>query len=678
MTLSSPIEELKGIGPQLSKKLHILGIKTVYELIDYLPRRYDDYSNLQQISKIKPGTVTLQAQIKQTKGRYVRRGMHITEAVASDETGSIKLVWFNQPYRENSLKKGADYYISGEFAFKRNQLVITNPSIELVSEFPVQTARILPIYKETKGFTSKQIRSCIAQAMTLIRKLEETLPDWIIEEHDLMGRAQAYEAIHFPDSADQLAMAKRRFGFEEVFRLTLASLLTKQANLRAESIPIPFSEQLAKMFVGHLPFPLTGAQRKAVWAIYQDMQKNQPMNRLLEGDVGSGKTVVAAMAAVMAIRAGHQVSLMAPTELLARQHAETLHELLRPLDMSEQVTLLVGGMSAAQKRQAKTAVASNKAKFLIGTHALIQEDVDMQELALAIVDEQHRFGVDQRKKLMKKAGHAAHVLSMSATPIPRSLALTLYGELDITILDEKPAARKPILTHLIPPTDRKKTYEVIESEIKSGRQVFVVCPLISESESLPVKSAEEVYETLSKGPFKHRRIGLLHGKMKPQDKEAVMQSFVSKELDILVSTTVIEVGVDVPNATVMLVENPERFGLAQLHQLRGRVGRSEHQGHCYLMLADSKAPSQRLRALARSHDGFKLAELDLELRGPGAIYGTFQHGALDLRVAKLSDHKLIAEARGVAQKFLDTGEDLLQYKELYRHIRDLQKVTQLN
>jgi len=678
MKLHSTVDELKGVGPQLAKKLHFLGITTVFDLIDYLPRRYDDYSVVQHIAHINPGPVTLKAVIKQVQGRYVRRGMHITEAVASDDTGSVKLVWFNQPYREKSLKMNHPYFISGEFSFKRTQLVVTNPSTELVSDFPVHTARVIPVYKETKGLTSKQIRASVAQTLSLVRKLPETLPAWIVEQQGLVSAAQAYEAIHFPESSEQLATAKHRFAFEEVFRLTLASLMTKQVNSSLTALPILFSEDLAKTFVSHVPFALTNAQRKAVWAIYQDIQKPEPMNRLLEGDVGSGKTLVAAMAAAMTMHAGYQVCLMAPTELLARQHAQTLYDLLEPLGLADQLSLLVGGMKPAQKKRAKAAAKDEKVKFLIGTHALIQDDVDLKNLALVIVDEQHRFGVEQRKKLMKKSGHAPHVLSMSATPIPRSLSLTLYGELDITILDEKPAERKPILTTAVPPTDRKKIYEHLEAEIKQGRQVFVVCPLISESESLPVTSAEKAYEALAKGPFKNRRVGLLHGKMKPADKDNLMQSFVAHEIDILVSTTVIEVGVDVPNATVMLVENPERFGLAQLHQLRGRVGRSEHQGHCYLMLADSKAPSQRLRALVTSHDGFRLAELDLQLRGPGAIYGTMQHGALDLRVAQLSDHKLIATARQTAKKFLDKGENLLQYKELHQHVTDLQKVTQLN
>lgn len=678
MNLNSPLTDVRGVGPEVAKKLAVLGLKTVHDLIDYYPRRYDDYSHVQPIGKIRPGIVTIEAVIKQAKGRYVRRGMHVTEAVASDDSGSVRLVWFNQPYRAGALKADQPYYISGEFALKAGRLSITNPSAELVSGFPVNTARIVPIYRETKGLKSAQIRKVLRELIPDIHLLPENLPQWIIDHYKLMSHAEAIETIHFPESAQKLQAARLRLGFEEVFGLTLAALLNKYELLHEEAIAIPFDERLAKDFVKHLPFTLTDAQRKTVWQIYQDMGRTQPMNRLVEGDVGSGKTVVAAMAAVMAMKQGFQVALMAPTELLARQHAETIHTLLEPLGMAGEVSLLVGGLKPAQKKSAHEHIKSGKVKFIIGTHALIQEKVDMHKLGLVIVDEQHRFGVEQRKSLQAKAGHALHVLNMTATPIPRSLALTLYGELDISVIDTKPAGRKVIQTKIVSPNSRKQLYEKIETELAAGRQMFVVCPLISESESLPVKSAEEVYEELRKGSFKHRRIGLLHGKMKPEEKDAVMQQFVSHELDILVATTVIEVGVNVPNATVMLIENAERFGLAQIHQLRGRVGRSEHQGYAYLMMGDSSEPSRRLRALESSSDGFALAELDLEIRGPGAIYGTVQHGQLDLRIAKLTDTKLIAAARRAAQEFIDRKTDLLQYKELHDRVRKLRAVTNLN
>ncbi|HVS58936.1 MAG TPA: ATP-dependent DNA helicase RecG [Candidatus Saccharimonadales bacterium] len=678
MKLDSPLTDLKGVGPELAKKYAVLGIKTVGELIDYFPRRYEDYSQVTPTSQLRPGLVTIKAVIKQAQGRYVRRGMHITEAVASDEHGSVRLIWFNQPYRAAALKHDQEYYISGNYELSRQRFSIMNPSVELVSEFPVNTARIVPVYRETKGLTSRQIRLVLEQAIGLIRTLPETLPGWLVKDSTLISHAEAVEAIHFPASPEQLQAAEHRLGFEEVFRLSLAALMTKREILSEQAPPVPFEEAIAKEFVGHVPFPLTNAQRKVVWQIYLDMQKATPMNRLVEGDVGSGKTVVAAMAAVMVMHHGHQVAFMAPTELLARQHADTLQKLLTPLGYGDSVGLLVGSMKPAQKKRAHEAITAGKIRLMVGTQALIQEKVDMHSLELIIIDEQHRFGVEQRKTLQAKAGHMPHVLSLTATPIPRSLALTLYGELDIAVLDEKPAGRSPIITKIVSPNSRTQLYEKIDAELNAGRQMFVVCPLISESAALDASSAEKVYEQLSKKDFKHRRVGLLHGRMKADEKNAVMQEFVDGKLDILVSTTVIEVGVDVPNATIMLIENAERFGLAQIHQLRGRVGRGQHQGYCYLMMGDSSAPSRRLRALESSSDGFRLAELDLELRGPGAIYGTLQHGQLDLRIAKLTDTKLIAEARHAAQAFLDKPEDLLQYPELHREIARLQAVTNLN
>lgn len=678
MILKSDIAEVKGVGPALAKIFAGLGIKTVGDLIDYLPRRYEDFSEIQPISKIKPGMVTIKATIKQAKGRYVRRSMHITEAVASDETGSVRLIWFNQPYRAAALKHDTEYFISGDFQLRRQHLSIQNPSVELASDFPVNTARIVPIYREAKGIKSVQIRKVLKQVVPLIRRLPETLPAWLIKQEKLMGRGEAYEEMHFPSTPQKFLEAKRRLGFEEVFRLSLAALLNKYELLLEEALEIPFDEKLAKDFVSHLPFTLTDAQRKTVWRIYQDMQKSHPMNRLVEGDVGSGKTVVATMAAIMAMKQGFQVAFMAPTELLARQHAETIYSLLEPLGMAEKLTLLVGGLKPAQKKLAHERIKSGEVGLMVGTNALIQEKVDMHRLGLIIIDEQHRFGVEQRKTLQAKAGHMPHVLNMTATPIPRSLALTLYGELDISIIDVKPAGRKPIKTKIVSPNSRPQLYKQIDEELEAGRQMFVVCPLITESTALKANSAEKVFEDLSTRAFKHRRVGLLHGKLKADDKDQIMQQFVEHKLDILVSTTVIEVGVNVPNATVMLIENAERFGLAQVHQLRGRVGRSDHQGYCYLMMGDSSAPSQRLRALESSQDGFRLAELDLEIRGPGAIYGTSQHGELDLRVAKLSDVKLIAAARKAAQEFIDKNEDLKRYKDLYVSVSALRAITNLN
>lgn len=676
--LDSRVTELSGVGEALGQKLGLLGIKTITDLIAYYPRRYEDYSVVTPIGQLRPGTVSIEAVITQAAGRYVRRGMHVTDAIASDETGSVRLVWFNQPYRAPALKSGQKYFISGQFELRRQRFSILNPSVEMVSDLPVNTARILAVYRETKGLTSRQLRSALHKVKDLIASLPETLPAWIIKEHGLMSRSEAVAAIHAPASSKQLQAARKRLGFEEVFRLSLASLLNKLENQSEQALPISFQEQLARDFVSHLPFGLTDGQRRITWQIYQDMAKGRPMNRLVEGDVGSGKTVVATMAALMALAQDWQVALMAPTELLARQHANTIHALLKPLGREKSVLLLVGSMKPSQKAKARAAIANGQAGLLIGTQALIQEQVDMHKLALIIIDEQHRFGVNERQTLMAKAGHMPHVLSLTATPIPRSLALTLYGELDISVLQEKPPGRQPIMTEIVSPNSLAQLYATIDAKLEAGGQMFVVCPLITDSPLLAANSAEKVYDRLKKTDFKHRRVGLLHGKLKPTEKQAVMEQFVRHELDILVSTTVIEVGVDVLNANIMLIESAERFGLAQLHQLRGRVGRSQQPGYCYLLLSDSEAPSRRLRALESSNDGFKLAQLDLELRGPGAIYGTSQHGQLDLRIAKLTDTDLITAARTSAQAFIDKQEDLLQYKELANRVSRLRAVTNLN
>lgn len=678
MELNSQVTELKGVGEELAKKLAILKIKTVDDLIEYYPRRYEDYSVVTKIKDLRPGPVTIEAEIKQAKGRYVRRGMHITEAIASDDTSSVRLVWFNQPYRSAGLKSGAKYFISGEYQLSRQRFSILNPSAELVSDFPVNTARIIPIYRETKGLKSAQIRKLIREAVVQVKELPEHLPAWILKEQELVNYARAVTEMHFPSGNKALDMAKKRLGFEEVFELSLAALLNKREFAHEKGLPIPFNEKLAKDFVAKLPFKLTNAQRKVIWQIYQDMEKSQPANRLVEGDVGSGKTVVAAMAALMAMEQNFQVALMAPTEILARQHAETLYKLLDSVGYGNQVGLLVGSLKPKAKSLMHEKIKSGEVRLIVGTHALISEKVDMHNLGLIIVDEQHRFGVDQRKKLQAKAGHMPHVLHLTATPIPRSLALTLYGELDVSVLDEMPPGRQPIETRIVSPNSKKSLYEKIDKEIEAGRQMFVVCPLITEGDTKTGLSAEETFKQLSEHEFKHRKVALLHGKMKAEQKEQVMQGFLEHKYDILVSTTVIEVGVDVPNSTVMLIVGADRFGLAQIHQLRGRVGRGAHQSYCYLMMSDSKAPSQRLRLLETTTDGFKLAEYDLRLRGPGAIYGTIQHGALDLRVAKLTDTKLIAAARKAAQEFIEKKEKLSKYPHLDSKVSALRAITNLN
>lgn len=678
MEITAKLETISGVGPSIAAKFATLGVNNVADLLDYFPRDYRDYSKISKINQLQPGLVTIQAQVKQAKGRYVRRGMHITEAVASDDSGSVRLLWFNQPYRAASLKPTEKYFITGKLELKRLKFSITNPSVELASDLPVHTARIVPVYRETKGVTAALIRRVMFQVLKAADQLSEPLPDFIRKKYGLMSYGNAVKEQHFPSSRENFASARHSIGFIEVFELMLASRLNKQEADTELSHSVVFKEKLAKQFVKSLPFKLTDAQRRAAWQIFKDIEQTRPMNRLLEGDVGSGKTVVAAMAGLMTMESGRQVALLAPTELLARQHADTLSQLLGAVGRSNTIGLLVGSLKPAQKRIAHERIASNDIKFVIGTHALLQDKVDLKNLGLLVVDEQHRFGVEQRRRLIKQNGFMPHILSMTATPIPRSLALTLYGELDISLLDTMPAGRKPVVTEIVSPNSRTKLNERIEAELIAGRQVYIVCPIITDSSFGPMPSAEKIYKQLKETTFKKWRLGLLHGKMKSVDKERIMGQFVSGQLDMLVATTVIEVGISVANASVMVIEGAERFGLAQIHQLRGRVGRSGAQGYCFIVPSDSKPPSRRLRALTESTNGFELAELDLEIRGPGAIYGTLQHGELDLRIAKLSDVKLLAAARQAVGSFMTSEKKLSSYPELARRVRAAQAVVTLS
>ena len=677
MNLSLPLRELAGVGEKLDDSFRRVNLRTVKDLIHYLPRTYDDYSQQSTIADLKPGKVTIIAKVDSVETRTVRRGMKITTATLTDETSKLKAVWFNQPYRATQLKADERYMLTGTFEFSYNRYQLTNPAVEQAKALEQQEGeKIVPVYRSIRGVKPQLLRNLIASLRPTITMLGETLPSSIVDSQNLMSNADSLLALHFPNSQEEIARAKERVGFEELFELLLASQLNKQANNRLTGYNIPFDVKAAKEFVEELPFALTDAQRRAAWQVIQDFVSEIPMNRLLQGDVGSGKTVVAGFAARQAARSGFQSALMAPTEILANQHAETLRELLAPFGVS--VVLLTGSVKGKVRSELLDRVAAGEVDLVVGTHALIQKKVEYHRLGFVVIDEQHRFGVAQRQALLDKSKHMPHLLSMTATPIPRSLALTVYGELDVSVLDELPAGRKPIETKLWAPTNTEKLYGLVDSELEKGRQAYIICSLIDEDPENDVKSVEAEYKKMKSTVFRHRRVGLLHGKLSPSDKDEVMQQFSDGKLDIIVSTTVVEVGVNVPNATVMIIENADRFGLSQLHQLRGRVGRSSYQSYCYLVMSDSSKPSARLREIEKSQDGFYLADVDLKLRGPGEIYGRAQHGALNLQVASLGDTKLIARAQVAAKAFLDSHEDLVQYTQLAAQVEKNQRLTTLN
>ncbi len=697
VNVSTSLSHIKGVGPKTAEQFALAGLHTVGDLITFLPRKHEDFTEIVKIADIHPGKMTIKARCEKISTRPVRRGLRLTTATLVDDTGKLQAVWFNQPYRTTQLAKpDEEFFFSGEFEFNYNRYQLTNPSAEKVSDMPVQTDRLLPVYSSIRGLKSQVVRKVLAELRPLMTMLPETLPSSIVREEGLVSYSEALLGMHFPKTAEDIAKARERLAFEELFQLLLASQLNKQENAKLTGWAIPFEQPVVAGFVRKLPFDLTGAQRRAAWEILQDFESATPMNRLLQGDVGSGKTVVAGLAARQAASHGLQTAVMAPTEILATQHAETLRSLLEPFDVN--VALLTGSVKGKARQILYENILNGSVDVVVGTHALIQEAVKFHRLGFVVIDEQHRFGVAQRQALLMKSNAAGndarrrlqgegltppaecmpHMLAMTATPIPRSLALTVYGELEISILNERPKGRKPIKTKIWSPNSRAQLYELVDQEIKTGRQVYVICSLIDDSPDNDTKSVEAEYKRLQGSVFKHRRIGLLHGKLRPEEKNAVMADFSDGKMDILVSTTVVEVGVDVPNATAMIIEDADRFGLAQLHQLRGRVGRSEHQSYCFLVMSDSSKPSERLHEVERSNDGFYLAEVDLKLRGPGEIYGRAQHGALNLQVATLADTKLIARAQRSAKAFVESGEEIGNYQILAGEVSKYQRLTTLS
>ena len=672
--LKTPIEKLFQIGPAYVQRLHKVGIRTAEDLLFYFPFRYDDFSSVKKIKDTEVGEIVSIVgkiiDIRNIKTRKKR--MDLTEALIEDDSGMIKAIWFNQPFLTRNLRMDADVSLSGKVVYAQEGLQLSNPAYELIGKKQIiHTGRFVPVYHETEGLSSKWLRAYLKPLLKLTSEIKEYLPHEIIERQNFFGISEAIEQIHFPASENKAKTAKRRLAFDELFLIQIYMLTQKKKWQKNNAVKIKFDKNIekeVKKFVESLPFKLTNAQKISSWSIIKDFEKESPMNRLLEGDVGSGKTLVAFISALVTIKSGYQVALMAPTEILARQHFR--EAVKRFSDSSITIALLTSSESKIHENNKIKKISKNKllekikngaVNFLIGTHSLIQEKVVFKNLALSIVDEQHRFGIDQRAKInsnvlnMKDGMKTVpHLLSMTATPIPRTLALTIYGDLDLSILDEMPKGRRQIITKLVAPANRELAYKFIHDQIKKGRQVFVICPLIEESDILEVKSATEEYERLRTKIYPNLNIGLLHGKMKPKEKEEVMQKFLSKKIDILVSTSVIEVGIDIPNATVMVIEGSDRFGLAQLHQFRGRVGRGKYQSFCFLFTdSNSAKTNQRLKALIKSSNGFELAEQDLKIRGPGELVGIRQSGLPDLAMASLTDFELIKNARQEAEAIIE-------------------------
>lgn len=675
MNLDTLLSSVKGVGPKTAEQFAAAGLRTVRDLIYFFPRAYEDFSKLTTIAAIRPGNVTLRGKFEDIRTRRVRRSMTVTEATLADTTGKVACVWFNQGYRVQQISTDKEFLVSGEFGLQRNKYQVVSPSVEAVDGDNISVGRIVPVYRQVAGLKTQLVRKILVELKPYILTLDETLPAEIVRTEKLISHAEAVYALHFPGEVAELEKAKERLGFEELLALVTASLMNRADNDALESHQIVFDAGDAKAFVSRLPFSLTNAQRVAAWEAIQNLGAEKPMNRLLQGDVGSGKTVVAGLIAYIASRGGFQAAFMAPTELLASQHAETLQKLLAPFEVS--VALLTGSVKGKMRKTLYENIANGTVEVVVGTHALIQDAVQFHNLGFVVIDEQHRFGVEQRQKLLAKSSKMPHLLAMTATPIPRSLQLTIYGELDISILSEKPANRLPIKTEIVSPNSRAQMYEKVEHEIEAGHQVYVICPRIEEGVD-EQKSVEAEIKRLRQGPFRHRQIGLLHGKLAPADKQAAMQEFANAKTDILVSTTVVEVGVDVPNATIIIIEGADTFGLAQLHQLRGRVGRSELQSYCYLVPSTSQRPSRRLRELEKSNDGFYLAEKDLELRGPGEIYGRAQHGDLNLQMANIGDTRLTKRVRTAAEWLIAHQAELADYPGLLGEISRYRRLTTLN
>lgn len=669
------IKYIKGVGEARAKLFYKLGIRSVYDAINYFPREYEDRTAVKKIAEIMDGEecgvlAELVSDVTETRPR---RNLSIIKALVTDGTAFLSLTWFNQSYIKNNLEKGIKYIFFGKVKRTGMRIEMNSPVIEKADQLGKNTGRILPVYSLTKGLTQTHIRKLTESALKLTKdKLVETLPDDLRKEYKLGQTIFSYEEIHFPKNLSNMEEARRRLVFEELLTLQLGLIRSKGVNTQQNGIK--FKPVDIAPFLDKLTFNLTNAQKKVFAEIRGEMESEKRMNRLIQGDVGSGKTIIAAMAIYLAAKNSYQSAFMVPTEILAEQHFRSIQPLFESLGI--RVRLLTGSTKKKEKEEIKSLIKEGQIDVLIGTHAILEDDTEFYQLGLVITDEQHRFGVRQRAKLSVK-GENPDLLVMTATPIPRTLSLVLYGDLDVSVIDELPPNRKPIDTYAVDESFRQRIYNFIRKNVAQGRQAYIVCPLVEDSEEIEAESAEGLAERIRDNELKGLRVGLIHGKMKSTEKEKVMRGFVNGQLDVLVSTTVIEVGVNVPNATIMVIENAERFGLSQLHQLRGRVGRGEHQSYCILFnQSKSDISRKRMDIMASTNDGFVISEKDLELRGPGDVFGVRQHGLPELKIANLyRDMDILKDVQKtvkyIADKNLLTNDE--QYRPLAEKLDDIMK-----
>lgn len=681
-TVLPNLKSILGTNAQHLELLESVGIRTIEDFIYYFPRSYTDASGITPISDAKVGEPqTFSGILSNFFSKKLPGNRSFTKALLTDDTGPIELVWFNQKFITHMYKSGMHVFVTGKPKLNMRKLSLAGPTIEHKREEQLHTGRIIPIYHETEGLNSKWIREKMRPVLNeFLKNIEDYLPEEIRIKEKLLPLREAIELAHFPDKVEDLDTARKRLAFDELFLLQLKAIQKKWLWQHSELSKIKQNAidkaQLSDM-LNKLPFSLTQAQKRTLDEIISDLEKDIPMARLVQGDVGSGKTVIAGLAALTMIKNGYQVAIMAPTEILAKQHYKTLYKFF--IQYGINIQQILGSTPTKQKEGIINQLKTGTCDLIIGTHALIQEEITFHALGLAIIDEQHRFGVKQRDIL--KSHGTPHLLSLSATPIPRTLAMTIYGDQDLSVIDELPPGRKPIETHIVPEKKRKDAYNWIRAQVQKGRQVFVVCPLIdapeetADSSLLELRSVMQTYEDLKKHIFSDLKVAYLHGKMKQEEKDEIMAKFNANESNILVSTSVIEVGIDVPNATIMVIEGAERFGLSQLHQFRGRTGRGEHQSYCFLFTnSPSENSTKRLSAMVKYHSGFALAEIDLQMRGPGEIYGIRQSGIPDLKMASLTDAHTISKARKYASDIIEKDPNLESYPKIKKRLDVTKKV----